>query len=77
MSEHGTVPLGDDPPDEEYDELVRLIVAAEWHPGDIFRSTKGITWQFRKTPYTSDFPESNELHASNKAGKDAFRSWAP
>jgi hypothetical protein len=77
MSEHGTVPPSDDPPDEEYDELVQLIVAAEWHPGDIVRSTKGITWQFRKTPYTSDFPEANELHASNKARKDAFRSWAP
>jgi hypothetical protein len=77
MSEHSTVPPDDDPPDEEYDELLQLIVAAKWRPGDIVRTTKGVTWQFRKMPYTSDFPEANQLHASNKARKDAFRSWVP
>jgi hypothetical protein len=71
MSQHATLS------EVKHAALVQLIVAAEWHPGDIVRSTKGITWQFRKTPYTSDFPEANELHASNKARKEAFRSWAP
>ena len=76
MSEHGTGSPDDDPSDEEYDELVRLIVAAQWHPGDTVRTTKGVTWQFRQMPYTSDFPEANERHAAHKTRTDAFRSWA-
>ena len=39
-------------PDDEYDELVQLIVSTEWQPGDTFRTAKGSTWQFRVTPYT-------------------------
>ena len=73
MSEHSTAPPGNDAPDEEYDELVDLIVNAEWHPGDIVRTTKGVRWRFRETPYTSEFPEADEPHSSDKAGKDAFR----
>ena len=76
MSEHGTAPPGNNAPEEEYDELLHLIVDAEWHPGDIVRTSKGVTWQFRKTPYTSDFPEANEPHSSDKARKDAFHSRA-
>ena len=76
MSEHGTAPSCNDAPDEEYDELLHLIVDAEWHPGDIVRTSKGVTWQFRKTPYTSDFPEASEPHSSDKARKDALRSRA-
>jgi len=64
VSEHGTAPPGNDAPDEEYDELLQLIVDAEWHPGDIVRTSTGVSWQFRETPYTSDFPEANEPHAS-------------
>jgi hypothetical protein len=76
MSAHDTAPPGNDAPDDEYDELVQLIVAAEWHPGDIVRTSKGGRWQFRETPYTSDFSEANGPHASGKASKDAFRSRA-
>ena len=32
---------GNDAPDEEYDELLQLIVDAEWHPGDIVRTYQG------------------------------------
>ena len=74
MSEHGTAPPGNDAPDEEYDELLHLIVDAEWHPGDIVRTSKGGRWQFRKPSYTSDFPDGNELLSSGKTGKDALRS---
>jgi hypothetical protein len=74
MSEYGTAAPGNDAPDEEYDELLQLIVDAEWHPGDIVRTTKGVRWQFRKTPYTSDFPDANEPHSLDTARKDALRS---
>ena len=77
MSEHGTAPPGNDAADKEYDELLHLIVDAEWHPGDIVRTSKGVTWQFRETPYTSDFPEANKLHSSDKARKGAFRPERP
>ena len=76
MSEHGTASPGNDAPNEEYDELLHLIVDAEWHPGDIVRTTKGVRWRFRETPYTSDFPETNEPHSSDTARKDADRSRA-
>jgi hypothetical protein len=51
-------------PDDEYDELVQLIVYTEWQPGDTFRTAKGSTWQFRVTPYTSDFPDVSTPHAA-------------
>jgi hypothetical protein len=42
---------------DEYAELVHLIVDGGWHPGDIVRTSTGVTWQFRKIPYTTEFPE--------------------
>ena len=74
MSEHGTAPPGNNAPEEEYDELLHLIVDAEWHPGDIVHTSRGGRWQFRKTPYTSGFPEASEPHSSDKVRKDASRS---
>ncbi len=73
MSDQRAVPADEDPGDDEYGELVQLIVNAEWLPGDIVRTSKGATWQFRAAPYTSDFP-MNDQHASETARKGAVRS---
>ena len=75
MSEHGTAPPGNDALDKEYDELLHLIVDAEWHPGDIVRTSNGVTWQFRETPYTSDFPRPMNRtrqirHARTRSGPE-------
>jgi hypothetical protein len=51
-------------PDDEYDELVQLIVEAEWQPGDLVGTATGTIWQFRVTPYTSDFPDVSTPHAA-------------
>ena len=75
MSEHGTASPGNDPRDE-YDELVQLIVNMEWHPGDIVRTSKGVTWQFRETPSTSDIP-IDDPHVPERTRKDTFRSRTP
>ena len=57
MSDHAPAPAGGDALDDEYDELVHLIVETEWNPGDLVHTATGLTWQFRVTPYTSDFPD--------------------
>ena len=77
MSDQDTVRANDHAPDDEYDELVRLIVDGGWTPGDIIRTSKGGTWQFRRVPYTSDFPEVDERHASGEASKDDGRLGRP
>jgi hypothetical protein len=56
-----------DSPAAEYDELAHLIVDGAWNPGDIICTSLGVTWQFRTVPYTSDFPETMERHASRPA----------
>jgi hypothetical protein len=50
---------------DEYAELVHLIVEGGWHPGDIVRTSRGATWQFRKIPYTADFPEQEATSRSS------------
>jgi hypothetical protein len=67
MSEHEHVLANEESRNDEYDELVQLIVAVQWHPGDLIRTSKGVTWQFRPAPYTVDFPEEDHPHAANPA----------
>src|SRR5688500_3952362 len=50
---------------DEYAELVQLIVAGGWNPGDIVRTSKGVRWQFRETPYTTDFSEQEAASSSS------------
>jgi hypothetical protein len=55
---------------DEYVELIQLIVAGGWHPGDIVRTATGVTWQFRETPCTTEFPEQQGTSRSSAR-------WAP
>jgi hypothetical protein len=50
---------------DEYAELVHLIVDGGWNPGDIVRTSKGVRWKFRETPYTTDFPEQEATPRSS------------
>jgi hypothetical protein len=60
MSDQDPIPAEEPAREDEYDELVPLIVAGRWHPGDLVRTATGTIWQFREVPYTSDFPEGHE-----------------
>ena len=65
MSDHDHAPADEDSREDEYVELVHLIGDGGWNPGDIVRTSKGVTWQFRETPYTSDFPEQEATSRSS------------
>jgi hypothetical protein len=60
----------DDARADEYVELIQLIGDGGWHPGDIVRTATGVTWQFRETPYTTEFPEQEATSRSSAR-------WAP
>ena len=75
MSDHDHVPAEEESRNDEYAELWRRIVTGGWHPGDIFRTSKGAMWKFRETPYTSDFPEVQERHASGQTSADRGLRW--
>jgi hypothetical protein len=60
----------DDARADEYVELLQLIVAGGWHPGDSVRTARGVTWQFRETPSTTEFPEQEATSRSSAR-------WAP
>ena len=60
MSEQALTSPEKEPRHDEYAELRRRIGDGGWNPGDIFCTSQGVTWQFRETPYTSDFPEAPE-----------------
>ena len=64
MSDHDPVAADEDFRGDEYAELWHRIVVGGWNPGDMFRTSKGVTWQFREIPYTSDFPEWHERPAA-------------
>ncbi len=75
MSDHDKALADEESRDDEYAELWRRIVNGGWNPGDIFRTSKGVTWQFREDLYTSDFPEVHERHASGKTSADHGLRW--
>jgi hypothetical protein len=54
----------DDARADEYVELIQLIGDGGWHPGDSVRTATGVTWQFRETPYTTEFPEQEATSRS-------------
>ena len=60
MSDQDHTPAEDGARVDEYAELWRQIVDGGWNPGDVFCTSQGVTWQFRETPYTSDFPQAPE-----------------
>lgn len=66
MNNHDHGPADEDSRNDEYAELWQQIVNGRWNPGDIFRSSTGVAWMFRVTPYTSDFPEMTEQHLLRK-----------
>jgi len=68
-------PTKEESRDDEYAELWRWIVDAGWNPGDIFCTSQGVAWQFRETPYTSEFPEVQERHASEQTPADHGLRW--
>jgi hypothetical protein len=65
MRAHDHTPADEDSRQDEYDELVHLIADGGWNPGDVVRTSKGVTWQFRVTPYTTDFPEQEATSRSS------------
>ncbi len=75
MSDHDKAPANEESRDDEYAELWRRIVYGGWNPGDIFRTSKGVTWQFREDPYSSEFPEGQERPASGQTPPDRGLRW--
>jgi hypothetical protein len=75
MRDYDHAPAEEDSRSDEYDELVQLIVHAPWHPGALVRTSKGSTWRFRETPYTSEFPEVTERQASGKTRAHCHIRW--
>jgi hypothetical protein len=41
----------------------------------MFCTSQGVTWQFRETPYTSEFPEVQERHASERTPASYGLRW--
>ena len=70
MSEQALTSPEKEPRHDEYAELRRRIGDGGWNPGDIFCTSQGVTWQFRETPYTSDFPDVHEWRASEQTSAD-------
>ena len=60
---------------DEYAELWQRIVAGGWIPGDKFCTSQGVTWQFRETPYTSEFSEVQERHGLEQTHVDHGLRW--
>jgi len=67
MSEQALASPEKEPRHDEYAELRGRIVAGGWISGDIFCTSQGVTWQFRETPYTSEFPEVPECTSASVA----------
>jgi hypothetical protein len=67
MSEQARISPEKEPRDAEYAELRRRIIAGGWTSGDSFCTSQGVTWQFRETPYTSDFPQAPERTSTSVA----------
>ena len=77
MKDRHTDPADADTSASEYEELVQLIVDSAWNPGNTVRTSQGRIWQFRTVPYTSDFPQTVERHASRPVTKatSAVERW--
>ena len=57
MSDQDHPPAEEESRENEHAELWRRIGDGEWNTGDMFCTSQSVTWQFRETPYTSEFPE--------------------
>jgi hypothetical protein len=72
MGDGASAPEDDEAREEEYAELVQLIVHGTWQPGDLVRTTTGRLWQFRATPDTEELPTTTQ-RVCERARPDRFR----
>lgn len=55
MGDRDHTPAAEKARADEYAELWQRIGDGGWIPGDKFCTSQGLTWQFRETPFTSEF----------------------
>jgi hypothetical protein len=68
MTRDSYAPADQDARDDEYAELVQLIVQRTWRPGELVRTATGRISQFRATPHTAGFPDADQPHVARTAG---------